>query len=121
MILVPILAREAARAAQRPALYRCRLGAVILAVIAGGYLLTQSRLWTVSAAIGREIFVVLIWLGFAFCLLAGVLFSSGLLCQERREGSLALLFLTRLTGLDVVLGKLTAILLLTGQVALGLF
>jgi len=121
MILFPILAREARRAAQQRALYRCRLGSVIVAVLIAEFLLGQARVWTSSAAAGREIFGWLIWIGFAFCLFAGVLFASGLLCQERKEGSLALLFLTRLSGLDVILGKLTAILLLTCQVALGLF
>ncbi|HUS36285.1 MAG TPA: hypothetical protein VM680_13115 [Verrucomicrobiae bacterium] len=121
MVLLPILAREARRAAKRPAIYRFRLGAVFFAVFTGIYLLIQARLWTASAAVGRDIFQILVWIAFAFCLLSGVMFASGLLCQERRDGSLALLFLTRLTGLDVILGKLTAILLITGQVALGLF
>jgi ABC-type transport system involved in cytochrome c biogenesis permease component len=120
-MILPILAREARRAAQRPAIYRFRLASVFIAVFTAAYLLAPSGLWTSSAAVGRDIFQILVWLGFAFCLLAGVLFASGLLCQERRDGSLALLFLTRLTGLDVVVGKLTAILLVTCQVALGLF
>ena len=120
MVILPILTREARRAAKRPAMYRFRLGAVVVAVVIGVYLLFQTRHWTASAAIGRDIFQILVWIGFAFCLLSGVLFASGLLCQERRDGSLALLFLTRLTGLDVVLGKLTAILLITVQVTLGL-
>ena len=101
-------------------MYRFLLGAVVVAVVIGVYLLFQARHWTASAAVGRDIFKTLVWIGFAFCLLSGVLFASGLLCQERRNGSLALLFLTRLTGLDVVLGKLMAILLITVQVTLGL-
>ena len=121
MVLLPILAREARRAAKRPAIYRFRLGAVFFAVFTGIYLLIQARHWTASASVGRDIFQILVWIAFAFCLLSGVMFASGLLCQERRDGSLALLFLTRLTGLDVILGKLTAILLITGQVALGIF
>src|SRR5687768_4536919 len=121
MAIVPILARVARRAAKRPAIYRFRLGAVVFAVLTGVYLLTQARFWTSSATVGRDIFQILVWIAFAFCLLSGVMFASGLLCQERRDGSLALLFLTRLTGLDVILGKLTAILLITGQVAFGIF
>src|ERR1051325_4844158 len=121
MISIPILAREAKRAAKRQVIYRFRLGAVVLAVFTAGYLLRQITRWTSSAAIGHDIFQVLVWIGFGFCLLSGVLFSSGLLCQERRDGSLALLFLTHLTGLDVILGKLTAILLITRQVVLALF
>lgn len=105
MVLLPILAREARRAAKRPVIYRFRLAAVFFAVFMGIYLLIQA-----SAAIGRDIFQILVWIAFAFCLFSGVMFASGLLCQERRDGSLALLFLTRLTGLDVILGKLAAIL-----------
>jgi hypothetical protein len=121
MILTPILAREAARAAKRPIIFRLRLAAVVVAVATAGYVLRGATLWTSSSALGHDIFQVLIWIGFAFCLLSGVMFASGLLCQERRDGSLAVLFLTHLTGLDVVLGKLTAILLITCQVVLGLF
>ena len=121
MILTPVLAREARRAAKRPAIYYFRLGAVILAVFTAAYLLRHATLWTASAAVGHDIFQILTWIAFAFCLISGVLFASGLLCQERREGSLALLFLTNLTGVDVILGKLAAILLITCQVALGLF
>jgi hypothetical protein len=109
MVLLPILAREARRAKTSGHLSfpaRCCLFAVFMGI----YLLIEAKQWTASAAIGREIFQILVWIAFAFCLFSGVMFASGLLCQERRDGSLALLFLARLTGLDVILGKLAAIL-----------
>ena len=48
--------------------------------------------------------------GYAFilCLLTGVLLTSDCLSQEKRDGTLGLLFLTDLKGYDVVLGKFIA-------------
>lgn len=50
----------------------------------------------------------LAWLAFGFCLAAGPILTSDILSVERREGTLGLLFLTDLRGIDVVLGKLVA-------------
>ncbi len=43
-----------------------------------------------------------------FCLVSGVWFTADCLSEEKREGTLGLLFLTDLKGYDVVLGKLAA-------------
>ena len=43
-----------------------------------------------------------------YCLLSGVWFTADCLSEEKREGTLGLLFLTDLKGYDVVLGKLVA-------------
>jgi len=45
---------------------------------------------------------------FAYALLAGPIFTADCLSEEKREGTLGLLFLTDLKGYDVVLGKLVA-------------
>jgi ABC-type Na+ efflux pump permease subunit len=42
------------------------------------------------------------------CLLAGARYTADCLSEEKREGTLGLLFLTPLTALEVVLGKLLA-------------
>ena len=44
----------------------------------------------------------------ATCLLAGVLLTADCLSEEKRDGTLGLLFLTDLKGYDVVLGKFIA-------------
>src|SRR5687768_12460612 len=121
MVIYPILGRELKRAARKPLLYWLRTGAVVGGVVAGISLLYGTQFWHSGAAVGRELFQITIWAAFILCLLSGVLFTSTLLCEERREGSLALLFLTRLKGFDVLLGKLAAIGLLASQIVLGLF
>src|SRR5207244_13589599 len=44
------------------------------------------------------------------CLLAGVFLTADCLSEEKRDGTLGLLFLTDLRGYDVVLGKFVAML-----------
>ena len=46
---------------------------------------------------------------FGICLLAGIFLAADSLSEERREGTLGLLFLTDLKGYDIVLGKLLAV------------
>src|SRR5262249_40001083 len=48
------------------------------------------------------------WLSLAAGLSAGLFFTSDCLSEEKREGTIGLLFLTDLRGFDVVLGKLLA-------------
>jgi len=57
---------------------------------------------------GQIVFSLLAWLCFGFCLLEGARQTSDVISLERREGTLGLLFLTELSGLDVVVGKLAA-------------
>lgn len=57
---------------------------------------------------GGGFFGVLSTLVFFYCWLEGPRKTADTLSEEKREGTLGLLFLTDLTGLDVVLGKLAA-------------
>jgi len=57
---------------------------------------------------GEHLFWTLSGLAFACALLAGPVVIADCLCEEKREGTLGLLFLTNLKGHDVVLGKLFA-------------
>ena len=56
--------------------------------------------------LGQSLFATLSVIAFAYCLLAGIRYTAGALSEERREGTLGLLFLTDLRGFDVVIGKL---------------
>lgn len=58
--------------------------------------------------VSEVVFLTLTWLLFAYACAAGALHTSDALGRERRAGTLGLLFLTDLSGLDVVLGKLCA-------------
>lgn len=53
----------------------------------------------------QALFVTLSLLGFAYSLLSGVLTTADCISEEKREGTLGLLFLTDLRGYDVIAGK----------------
>jgi ABC-type transport system involved in multi-copper enzyme maturation permease subunit len=57
----------------------------------------------------------------AFCLLAGTHQTADCLSEEKREGTLGLLFLTDLKGYDVVFGKVAATSLNLFYIVLALF
>src|SRR5687768_17279554 len=121
MLVLPIFSRELRRAVQNPALYWVRTSTVFLSVALGAFLLRNTLPWNLGATAGRSIFQLTVWAAFAACLLSGVLLTSPMLCEERREGSLGLLFLTRVKGIDIIVGKLVAVGLLACQIVLGLF
>src|SRR5204862_5081466 len=56
----------------------------------------------------QALFYTISGLAFAYSLIAGAGLTADSLSEEKREGTLGLLFLTDLKGYDVVLGKLTA-------------
>ncbi len=62
----------------------------------------------ISAQSGRELFRLMAWAMFLYSLLEGMRETADTLAQERREGTLHLLFLTDLRAWDIVLGKLGA-------------
>src|SRR5690606_13656362 len=54
------------------------------------------------------LFVGLSILGLVYCLLSGVLATADSVSEEKRDGTLGLLFLTNRRGYDIVLGKVVA-------------
>ena len=107
MTFLPIVARELRVAARRRGTYRMRLAMVWGALITG----TSIFVATVGATAqqtGQYIFQGLSWLCLLYCLLSGRRWTADCLSEEKREGTLGLLFLTDLKGYDVVLGKLAA-------------
>ncbi len=111
MTFLPIAERELRVAARRRGTFWTRLVAAMLAVfIAGGIMvLSQHGMGRAGPVpFGLILFQVLGWMCFVFALSAGVVLTSDCLSEERREGTLGLLFLTDLRGYDVVLGKLLA-------------
>jgi hypothetical protein len=121
MNLYPVFSRELKQAVRKPIHYWLRTATVILGIGIGIPLLSHSSASVASASLGREIFRRVTATVFGLCLFSGVLLSSNLLCEERRECSLTLLFLTRVTGLDVIIAKLGATALLAFQIVLALF
>src|ERR1035437_4141625 len=107
MTFLPIVARELRVAARRRGTYRMRLG------LAWGALVTGAVIYVVTVGVspqqtGQYIFQGLSWLCLLYCLACGRRGTADCLSEEKREGTLGLLFLTDLRGHDVVLGKLAA-------------
>ena len=92
--------------ARQPATHRVRwLAAGLALLVAVPMLLGPAR---APGLLGKELFAALSVLALAWCLFEGARQTADGLSEERREGTLGLLFLTDLTGWDVVLGKLAA-------------
>lgn len=110
MTLLPIVDRELRVAARRNGTYWTRVIAALLAlVILGSFLGAEAFTKTfLGGATGKYLFGTLKWMCFAFACAAGTFLTSDCLSEEKREGTLGLLFLTDLRGYDVVMGKLIA-------------
>jgi hypothetical protein len=108
VIFLPIVERELRVASRKAGTYWARATAALAAY--GVALWTQQTFGSsvAPAQLGARVFEMLSQLGFFACLLPGVFLTADCLSREKREGTLGLLFLTRLTSLDVVLGKLAA-------------
>ncbi len=120
MTFLPVVARELRVAARRPGTYWARFiaAAVALAVAALVHQLLSAS-GGAPSDLGLLLFVTLAWLEFLFCLMAGPRLTADIISEERREGTLGLLFLTDLKSYDIVLGKLVAASLEAAYALLG--
>jgi hypothetical protein len=109
MNFLPVVDRELRVAARKRSTFWARIaGAGIGVVLGAGFLLLHRLQGTIGSQLGAMLFGALVWLCLAAGLLAGLFLTSDCLSQEKREGTLGLLFLTQLHGYDVALGKLLA-------------
>jgi hypothetical protein len=108
MTFLPIVERELRVAARRKSTYRFRLFAAIGAIGIVGLLLLMAETLAAAGKYGGLVFNALAWLSFSYCLLDGARNTADCLSEEKRAGTLGLLFLTDLRPYDVVLGKLMA-------------
>src|ERR1041384_4232519 len=109
MTFLPVVDRELRVAARRRGFYWTRLlFAVVCAGIVGLVLLFAWTVRSGTSGIGSGLFYFLTLLALGFSLLTGVFLTADCLSEEKREGTIGLLFLTDLKGYDVVLGKLVA-------------
>ena len=120
MTFLPIVQRELRAAARRRSTYRGRMAfALVTSLIAAGLILVENP--AAAQGKGSTIFAVLTFLAFGYCLLAGIRHAADALSEEKREGTLGLLFLTDLKPYDVVAGKLASIGIQTFQGLFALF
>src|SRR5580704_309130 len=107
MTFLPIVERELRIASRRRFTFWGRVGAAAFALVIFGCLQTIAELSRgMGFKAGAVQFAVLKWISFLFACSAGLFFTSDSLSEEKREGTLGLLFLTDLRGYDVALGKL---------------
>ena len=108
MTFLPIVERELRVRARLKSTHRLRLIAAGLAILIVGGLLLLSAGRGSAGSFGAGTFYTLATLVFGYCLLEGLRNTADCLSEEKRAGTLGLLFLTDLRGYDVVLGKLIA-------------
>lgn len=107
MTFLPIVRRELSVTARRWGTFWLRSGVALGMIVAATWIFLISR-HDSQREIGKVIFYVLTGAALAYCLFAGLRATADCLSEEKREGTLGLLFLTDLRGYDVVAGKLFA-------------
>ncbi len=108
MPILPIVARELSVQARRRSTYWVRVAA---SGVAGLLMLWFLFLAGAPASLinqGRALFLILSFMAFLYCLLIGPFVTADCLSEEKRDGTLGLLFLTDLKGHDVIMGKLAS-------------
>jgi len=107
MTFLPIVARELRVASRRRATYWSRFVMALATIVVGLFVFVDAR-HNAPHEQGMELFGVLGILAFIYCLGAGIRSTADCLSEEKRDGTLGLLFLTDLKGYDVIIGKLVA-------------
>ncbi len=121
MNVLPLIHRELLVGARKRSTHWLRLGVTVGALlVAATYLFAISNASGIAGiSPGHWLFLVLSWMSLMITGLFGVFFAADAISEERREGTLGLLFLTPLNGLDVILGKLASICIRTGYALLA--
>jgi ABC-type transport system involved in multi-copper enzyme maturation permease subunit len=107
MTFLPIVQRELRVAARRRSTHRIRFWTALLAIVMSLLAVLIAGV-AGGGSVGGPMFNILTGYTFGLCLLGGVLLTADTLSEEKRAGTLGLLFLTDLQGYDVVLGKFLA-------------
>jgi ABC-type transport system involved in cytochrome c biogenesis permease component len=124
MTFLPIVDRELRVAARRKSTHRIRLWTTVGGALVNVFFLIFMRILGGFGGFGNAggiLFGILSWYTFGMCLLAGIFLAADVLSEEKRDGTLGLLFLTDLKGYDVVLGKFMGIGLATAYALVAIF
>jgi ABC-type transport system involved in cytochrome c biogenesis permease component len=106
MTFLPVVERELRVAARRRGTYWSRFVAAMIGAALAAWVLLADK--DSEKEVGADLFIVASTVVFLYAAVAGTLVTCDCLSEEKREGTLGLLFLTDLKGHDVVLGKLAA-------------
>jgi ABC-type transport system involved in multi-copper enzyme maturation permease subunit len=107
MTFLPIVSRELRLASRRRSTYWLRSGAALVVMVVGTWLFLIMQAEP-PKELAMALFGVLTGGAVLFALISGPRSTADCISEEKREGTLGLLFLTDLKGYDVVLGKLVA-------------
>jgi ABC-type transport system involved in multi-copper enzyme maturation permease subunit len=107
-MMLPVVHRELQAAARRRGTHRLRFWLAFAMLGMWLCLLRFGQSSLPTSQQGQSLFRASGLLALGFSLLAGAFLTADCLSEEKREGTLGLLFLTELKGYDVVLGKLIA-------------
>jgi ABC-type transport system involved in cytochrome c biogenesis permease component len=107
MILLPVIERELRVAARSRQTYRNRFIAA-LGIIGVLLWVIYDQRYSPQSVLGDGIFDYIKHVALCLALVAGFFHTADCISEERREGTLGLLYLTDLRGLHVVVGKLVA-------------
>src|SRR5579884_538020 len=107
MTFLPVVARELRVASRRRMTYWSRFFTAVITILLGLIVYMSSR-EKPSHELGTDLFGCISIAAFIYCLATGVRSTADCLSEEKREGTLGLLFLTYLKVYDVVGGKLVA-------------
>ena len=92
-------------AARRPSTLRFRWGAAVLAIIVSGIWLLSFPAWAAATGAVASLFGLQTACAFGLALLSGPFLASDCFSEEKRDGTLSLLFLAGLEAREVVVGK----------------
>jgi ABC-type transport system involved in cytochrome c biogenesis permease component len=121
MTFLPIVERELRVAARQPLAFLLRFFAALIATLFWLTLLGARSATATPAGVGQTFFSVASILLFIGCGFSGVFLTADAISNEKRDGTLGLLFLTDLRGYDVVLGKLVSSSVRAAYALLGVF
>ena len=107
MIFLPIVERELRVASRKRVTYLVRIAGALVALAIGGWIMIIASNDAFDR-LGQALFYPLSTLLFLYSITAGTKVTADCLSEEKREGTLGLLFLTDLKGYDIVAGKLVA-------------
>jgi len=108
MTFLPIVARELRVTARKRSTYWIRFAAAALALLLSAWSFIFLRSLGAGNIAGKMLFGSLTGLAWLYAVIGGVFKTADSLSEEKREGTLGLLFLTDLKGYDIVLGKIVA-------------
>ncbi len=108
MTFLPIVERELRVASRGKAAWGIRFIAVAVGLFVFVAVWATTVRFASPVQMSKVIFHTMSWVAFAYALLVGAFTTADSVSEERREGTLGLLFLTDLKGVDVVLGKMVA-------------